>query len=210
MGSRRVLGEEVRPSGFEGSGDEVSGLHPSSMVYMIVGPHSGYSLDEIFDMKAEEERRLGYFYWGYAGSLCHPPKVQDFAQESSKAYGGLPKLVMVATKSRYVSKTVGRISCWSKDGGIFHVLGEGVTLIGCTIAVVCKNLRRHDGILDLNRYLVANGRRTGAPLGWYIRYQVNKACAWRRSERESFLPSREVSVVAVADLVDPFCVYLAE
>lgn len=182
---------------------------PRAILFMIVGPHSGFSLAEIFAMKKKEERRLGHFYWGYAGSLCHPVRVQGFAQEFIKNGGGPPRVIMVETKSRYSSTTVGRIQQYSVDGSRFGKIPSGVTLIGCTVAVTCANLRTCDEQLDLNRYSVADGKRAGAPLGQYVRYQINKACALLR-DGEPLAPARFVNVVAVAELVEPYCVYLAE
>jgi hypothetical protein len=184
-------------------------LEPSSVIYMIVGPHSGFSLDEILEMKKAEELRLGRFYWGYAGSLCHPPKVQDFARQSISRIGEAPKVVMVATMSQYHSKSVGVLGRFSIDGEKYDGIEEGVTLIGCTIAVTCTNLNRCAASIDLNRYRVANGLREGVPMGSYIRYQINKACAFLVPEAPE-LPPRIVSVVATADLVEPFCGYLSE
>jgi len=188
---------------------DITRLQPAAIVFMIVGPHSGFTLDEILKMKQAEEGRLGLFYWGYAGSLCHPGRLQEFAARAKARTKLPPKVVMAATKSKYESKTVGTITRWSIDGDKYQPIPNGVTLIGCTIAVTCRNLEQSDAVLDLNEYFVANGTRKGILLGQYIRYQVNKACGFR-SEAKAEAPSRLVDIVAVADLVDPFCVHLAE
>lgn len=183
--------------------------HLDAIVFMIVGPHSGFSLGAIFEMKKQEEARLGYFYWGYAGTLCYPPRVCEFVAEAMSRVGRVPKVVMVETKSQYKSTSVGRIRRWSVDRKQYQRIPERVTLIGCTIAVTCSNLTLCDEPLDLNRYVVMNGNGATSRLGHYVRYQINKACAIVE-ECEPALPPREVRVVATADLVDPYCIYLAE
>ena len=180
-----------------------------AIVFMIVGPHSGFSLGTIFEMKRQEEARLGYFYWGYAGTLCYPPRVCEFVSDSMSRIGRAPKVVMVETKSEYKSTAVGRVQRWSIDRKQYQRIPAGVTLIGCTIAVTCSNLTLCDQPLDLNRYVVMNGNVATSRLGHFVRYQINKACAILE-ECEPALPPREVRLVATADLVDPYCIYLAE
>lgn len=180
------------------------------MVFMVVGPHSGFSLDEILDMKRLEEDKLGYFFWGYGGSLCHPSRVQRFATEMRAHYGEAPVLVMAETTSKYRSKTVGRLKRFSVDGISYQKLPRWVTLIGCTMAVTCKGLRRIKASMDLNLYRIADGIRSGMPLGKYLRFQLNKACAVKSLVREERIAPRVVDVIAAAELVPPYSVYLAE
>jgi hypothetical protein len=83
-------------------------------------------------------------------------------------------------------------------------------MIGCTIAVTCRNLRVASFELDLNNYSVADGLRRGTPLGEYIRFRLNKACAVLSPARSTTVGERVVDVVAVADLIAPYGVYLRE
>lgn len=180
-----------------------------SILAMIVGPHSGFSLQDIVRIKQEEDSRLGVFYWGYSGTHCHPQRVQDFARQTQSQDGKSPMLVMLETRVPYVSKSVGRIARVSVDGIVFDPLNDAVTLIGCTAALTCTNLRSRNTYIDLNEYAVADGARQGTPLGKYMRYQLNKACAVRTLGERSIEP-RVIRVTATADLVPPYCVYLAE
>jgi hypothetical protein len=179
------------------------------ILYMIVGPHSGYSLDEILNMKQLEERKLGVMYWGYAGSHCRPLRVQRFAVEAETAHGVPPLLVMVETASRYNSQSVGHARFLSSDGLSYEPMPEGVTMIGCTSSLVCRSLTRIDSSIDLNTYRVWGGKGDGEALGTYIRYQVNKACALPCSPAVDRSP-RVVQVVATAELIAPFAVHLSD
>jgi hypothetical protein len=179
-----------------------------AIIYMIAGPHSGYSLDEIFEMKVKEQAELGLCYWGYGGSLCHPRRVVPFAEKVIRTLGASPRIVFGRTATKYVSKSIGRITKFSVDGQVMQPLPSAVTMIGCSIAVVCRNLTPVAATIDLNAYRVANGMRRGRPLGSYIRYQVNKACALRANNTVRSRP-RLVEIVGIADLAAPYCVYLA-
>lgn len=183
-------------------------LSYDAILFMKVGPHSGFTLDEIYKMKSEEEGRFGRFYWGYAGSLCYPTRVRSFAMEADERLGRAPKVVMATTTAKYVNKTVGTIGEWSLDKSVFHPVEDGVTLIGCTIAILCQNLMQVDATLDLDQYAVANGAHAGRRLSRYIQHQVNKACAIRAGGSRN--GQSVVRISAVADLVVPYCVYLRE
>ena len=159
-------------------------------------------------MKKKEEQVLGRFFWGYAGTLCHPSKVIPFVQKSLDGYQQAPQLVMSTTPSKYYSSSVGRIKEYSEDGRTYRPLDDEVTLIGCTYAVIAKNIRQVDVVLDLNKYEMANGSHLGKPLGEFIRYQINKGCAKLYSNDIPPYDPRNVRISYMADLVSPYCVFL--
>lgn len=183
-------------------------IQPAAIVFMIVGPHSGYSLSQILFMKREEEDKLGVLYWGYGGTLCRPERVQAFASECMERFQCAPTVVMVETKSRFASRHIGVLHHYSNDGTSFRPLPRAVTMIGCSVGIVCKNLREVSVEINLNGYRVADGGCAGTLLGDYIRHQVNKACAW--SAHIVGAAPRLVNVIATAALAPPYGVYFRE
>ncbi len=182
---------------------------PPTIIYMIAGPHSGFTLDAILEMKSIEERELGFCYWGYAGSLCHPERVNHFVAEAVARDNRPPQVVFGKTSAKYRSKSLGRITKYSTDAVTLHPLPLAVTMIGCSVAVVCRDFRVVAGSIDLNQYCVANGSRQGLPVGQYIRYQINKACGILGAPSTRPALPRLVNVCAVAQLTAPYCVYLS-
>lgn len=179
----------------------------TSIIFMKVGPHSGYNLNEIFAIKKREEKLCGKFFWGYAGTLCHPSKVNAFVRQSLNDYGGVPMLVMTTTPSKYFSR-LGMINEYSTDGNSYHPLPRGVLLTGCTFSVIGKKLEQVDFTIDLNKYDIVNTKNAGRPLGEYIRYHVNKGCAVLSPSHVEFIEPRNVRVSCIAQLVPPYCVFL--
>jgi len=182
-----------------------------NILFMKVGPHSGFELDEIIKMKKGEEEAHGKFFWGYAGTLCHPFKVVNFVKQSLK-YGKRPMMVMAYTPSKYFSSTTGRIKEYSIDRTRWIPLPEGVVLIGCKYAVIGEGLRQTQILIDLNSYAVWNGGQVtlwgnpGRLLGDYLKGQVNKA-------RAVLLPNsskspRYTQISYIAEIVEPYCVFL--
>lgn len=174
---------------------------------MKAGPHSGYDLDEIFTMKKEEERLHGKFFWGYAGTLCHPIKIHAFVSQSLNEYGNAPMLVLTTTSSKYFSD-LGTIKEYSLDGKDYWPLPAGVFLTGCTFVVIGTNLERVDFTVDLNRYNVADGKNVGRPLGHLIRYHVNKGCAILSPNRVVPIEPKYARVSYIAQLVTPYCAFV--
>ena len=54
------------------------------IIIMKVGPFCGYSLDEIIEIKKQEQLITGKFYFGYGGVFCHPGKVLRFIEQAKK------------------------------------------------------------------------------------------------------------------------------
>ena len=173
---------------------------------MKVGPHSGFGLKKIIEMKKKEESIYGKFFWGYSGVFCRLFKTVKFVEKCLKNYGIVPTFVAIPTKSKYFSHNIGKITEYSIDGKQYHPLPSKVLLIGCKYALICKNLKEVDMTLDLNRYIVRSTKKTQKPLGEYVKYRVNKACAVLMDNPT--LSSKHVNVSFIADLIDPFCVFL--
>jgi len=173
---------------------------------MKVGPHSGFDLDKIIEIKKREEKIYGKFYWGYAGTFCHPEKVIDFVNKSLLDYGRAPMMYMSATASKYFSD-IGRISEYSIDGKNYKHLPKGITLTGCKYAIIAKKIKKVDFSIDLNKYIIVNGSCQGKALGEYIRYHVNKACAMYKNDT-AITTSRFVKISFVAELTNQYAIFL--
>lgn len=181
-------------------------MEPKSIIFMKAGPHSGYTLDEIFKIKKTEEKAYGKLFWGYAGALCHPFRVHTFVKQSLRDYEEVPMLVMTTTSSKYYSKKIGKLKEHSVDGDTYHPLPQKVILIGCKYAVIVRDLQQTNSCLDLNQYKVVDGKEETKLLGNYIRYRVNKACAVRSLDIS--VSPRYVKISYIAKLTAPWCVFL--
>lgn len=174
------------------------------IVLMKVGAHAKEDLDGIIERKKAEESKVGFMFWGYGGSLCHPTKqVHIFAQESLQA--GYPlTLVMTTTKSRLLNQ--GTIaSHYSEDKETWSQIPKDLVVTGSKYALVCKNLTPVDFEIDLADYIVGVGPSRGRSLSEYIGDRVDKACAARTQSRGD---TNSLNVCYVAELVPPFAVFL--
>jgi len=179
-------------------------LRHDAIIFMKAGPHSGDTLEDIIKMKLEEQTKFGRFYWGYSGTLCHPYKVQKFAQEAVNN-GVVPLLVLSPTRSAYDVGGIKKIVHeYSIDDKKWNKLPRGVHLWNCKFAITASNMQKVDQYIDLNEYIVASGKKA-CPLGEYIRYRVNKACAiFRGMSNQPCL----TKISYIAELVPPFCIFL--
>lgn len=176
------------------------------IIYMKIGYHTNEEIDEIVKRKLKEERDVGYFFWGYGGSFCHPlNQIKPFI-EKCLAIGIKPKLLMSFTPSKYIS-TPNFAKEYSTDKKDWRPLPEKVSIKGSKYAIVCKNLKKVNVEIDLNSYMVGVGNKKGTPLGEYIRYRVDKACAFLNDSKKK-LPEKTVKIVYVADIINPWAVFV--
>lgn len=183
---------------------------PRFIFFMKVGPHSGLTLQEIIAIKEKEERKCGKFFWGYAGTLCHPFRVTSFAKYAI-ASGVTPMLVMAYTPSAYLaSKKL--LTEFSEDGIHWQPLPKGVVLTGCKYAVIGRGLRPCKMKIDINSYVIWESAQQrlwegfARTLGDYLRGQVNKACAILSPSPKK--PRREVEIIYAAEITEPYCVFV--
>lgn len=176
----------------------------SFVIYMKVGPYCGYQLQEIIEIKQREERLCGQFFWGYGGVFCHPKRVIPFVEIALKR-GMKPKLLFSVTNSHFVSPR-GRASQQSKDRINWEQLPPEVLLVGNQFSLVAQNLTPVNEKVDLGSYSSMLGAQTGKPLSEYIKYRVDKSCAiYRQGENSN---TRIVDISFLADLVEPYCIYV--
>ena len=172
------------------------------IIVMKVGPHSNMSLDEIIDSKNNEEILNNVHYWGYSGVFCRPKQVQEFCKKSV-LNNHTPKLILIETKSSYNSD-IGFINEYSVDNINYIKFKNPVQLQGAQFSFVTKNLRKYDKF-KLDDFVVVGGKNNGKPLSKHLVYRVNKCFGKYNSNSNS----TELSVL-VADLVEPYAVWLKE
>ena len=172
------------------------------IIVMKVGPHSDMSLDEIIESKNKEEIGNGVHYWGYSGVFCRPKQVQEFCKKSIMNNHS-PKLVLIETKSSY-SSNIGYINEYSEDNKNYKRFKSPVQLQGAQFSFVAKNIRKYNKF-RLDDFVVVSGKNDGKVLSSHLRFKVNKCFA----KYEVNSNDKEISVL-VADLVEPYAVWLKE
>lgn len=170
----------------------------NDIIVMKVGPHSDMSLDEIIESKNKEEIGNGVHYWGYSGVFCRPKQVQEFCKNSK-----FPKLVLIETKSSY-SSSIGFINEYSEDNINYKKFKSPVQLQGAQFSFVAKNIRKYNGF-KLDDFIVVSGKNDGKPLSRHLKFKVNKCFAKYKGNSND----KEINVL-VADLVEPYAVWLKE
>lgn len=177
----------------------------SSIVFMKVGFHAGEDLDHIIIRKTEEQQKCGCIFWGYGGNSCHPTTQIGPFVAAALASHQRPLLAMKLTDSKFEGKPKFATE-FSVDGTEWARLPDGAMVKGSKYALVCRNLRRVNTVLNLCEYEVAIGPSTGKNLGTHLRYRVDKACAAFIGNCLSLPHKAEITYVA--EIVEPYAVFL--
>ena len=176
----------------------------SHIIFMKAGPYCGFDLDEIIEIKQNEEKACGKFFWGYGGVFCHPKRVLPFIQ-LALSQGTQPVLLFTITASKF-SSSIGQAKEYSADKKMWQPLPKEVLLVGNEYALVGNNLRGINLTLDLSEYRSMLGEKRGKSLDEYIRYRIDKSCAVY-DPNLSRTP-REVTISYISELVPPYCVFV--
>lgn len=186
-------------------------IHPGAgVLYMKVGTHAKEGLAEIIERKRREIDEAGFAMWGYGGSTCYPTSmVQPFARAFAEK--GQPiHLVMQKMNSRHYAEQV-RATKFSVDGTKWETIPEAINVLGSRYALMIKNLREHEDELDLGSTRVAVGRNEGRVGSRYVQGQADKACLLiTEPERVNEAEHKKVKIDLVAELIDPYAVFLSE
>lgn len=185
-------------------------IHPGAgVLYMKVGTHAKEGLAEIIERKRREIDQAGFAMWGYGGSTCYPTSmVQPFAR--TFASRGQPiHLVMQKMNSRHYAEQV-RAARFSVDGTKWETIPEAINVLGSRYALMIKNLREHDDELDLSSTRVAVGRNEGRIGSRYVQGQADKACLLVTEPERANAEHKKVKIDLIAELIDPYAVFLSE
>lgn len=185
-------------------------IHPGAgVLFMKVGVHAKEGLAEIIERKRREIDEAGIAMWGYGGSTCFPTSmVQPFAK--SFAQKGKPiHLVMQKMNSRHYAEPV-RAEKFSVDGTTWQKIPEAINVLGSRFALVIRNLREHEDELDLSATRVAVGRNEGRLGSRYVQGQADKACLEVTPPELVNIEPKKVKIDLVAELAEPYAVFLSE
>ncbi|HXH42390.1 MAG TPA: hypothetical protein VNK51_00935 [Bradyrhizobium sp.] len=183
----------------------------AGILYMKVGKHAQESLADIIKRKSEEIRKAGFTMWGYGGNTCHPTTmVQPFAEEAQKK--GTPIfLCMQAMDSKHDAEPL-RAQEYSVDGLKWQEIPKAINVLGSRYALMIKNLREEEHVLKLHQTRVAVGANAGRVGSRYIKGRIDKACLLvdEKPELANEAETAEVNINLIADLVDPYSVFLRD
>ncbi len=181
----------------------------NGVLFMKVGTHAQETLDSIIERKTKEIEDAGFAMWGYGGGTCHPgTMVRPFAQAKA-TNGGIIKLVMQEMESHHFAEQV-RADQFSVDGIEWRDIPSAINVLGSRYALVIKDLHKEEFKLPLARTRVALGPSEGRVGTRYIQGRVDKACLeiMEMPELANDEKNPEIDIDLVADLVDPYAVFL--
>jgi len=183
------------------------------ILIMKAGPYCGYSLDKIINIKQEEEKSCGKFFWGYGGVFCRPHIVQTFVSYA-KTKKSKVSVLFSETASSFKPLRQERFTQSSPDISHWSSLEEKVLLVGNKsvphFAITASKLKRNDFELNLRDYYLFTPPTLfpgkAKHLDKYLRSRVDKACAIYSPVTED--KKRTIKISYTAELVEPFCVYI--
>lgn len=185
-------------------------IHPGAgVLYMKVGTHAQEGLADIIARKRREIEEAGFAMWGYGGNTCHPSSmVQPFARDLA-ARGQPINLVMHEMNSRHYAEQV-RAERYSVNGTDWQEIPKAINVLGSRFALMIRDLREQEDELDLAATRVAVGPNTGRLGSRYVQGQADKACLLVTEPENLNDEGRKVRIDLVAELVDPYAVFLSE
>ena len=176
---------------------------PKYILIMKIGPFCGFSLQEIIDIKIQEEQIVGKFFLGYSGVFCHPKRVSEFIKLATSE-GEKVTVLFTVTPSNFYSP-IEKLLNYSIDNQHWIELPTDVLLVGSKYSIVANNLRPVDFEIDLTQYQSMLGPVPGKPLNEYLRFRCDKSCAIY-SPRATEI-SKTAKIAYMCELVDEGCVY---
>lgn len=175
-----------------------------NVLFMKIGTHANEELADIIERKKREISDAGFAMWGYGGNTCHPrTMVQPFARRSAGASKPI-LLCMQPMDSRHFADPI-RADEYSVDGAHWDPVPERINVWGSRYALCIRDLHEVDGSLALSRARVALGTSKGRAGDEYISGHVDKACFEIVDAGD---PTSEVQIGFVAEIVEPYAVFL--
>ncbi len=185
-------------------------LTPPAFVWCIAGPHINESLAEIVDRKSRDVERFGWCLWAYGGTgNAHPEtEVRRLAEDHSG--GGALPLLMPDRGKKWPEVGVPFTGYRKSRDGEIVTLPRGMTPVtgGRTSwAFWITSLEWSEAAkVDVSQYVAPYSRSGPRRLPEYLRGSHGRACAARA---EMVAPPDERGIHVVAELRDPFAVFLA-
>lgn len=180
----------------------------TGIFFMRVGTHARETLEEIVARKTREIEQVGYTFWGYGGTICHPITiVQPFAKD--RAAAGKPLfLCMEEMKSeRYFGEPLAAAE-YSEDGRTWHPVPGEIRVLGSRYALKIDGLRAETLTLPLERTRIPVGPFSGRLGSRFVRDNIDKACLVVGAEPGMPEPGSERVISLVADILAPYALLL--
>jgi hypothetical protein len=179
-------------------------------VVSVMGDHAGESTDEIFQRKEKDIERVGKTFWLVRSPKARPLQVQELCKTDTVVY-----MIFIAPAAKGgASPTTSANPAreYSDDRVIWHRFPSDLSPVtgklgaGASALVFDTLSRNVPGTLDLWGY--AEALDTKKPLTFIL--GCSTVCAIRKdtSSYPEKLKSRYREIVAVARVVDPYCVWL--
>lgn len=183
-------------------------LRPGAgVIFMKVGVHANEPLEEIIGRKQKEIEAEGFALWGYGGNTCHPRSmVQPFAQEFAAKEQPI-HLVMHEMKSNHFALPA-RAVRYSADDINWEIIPDGINCVGSRFALKIKELSQTDLLLPLASTYVPVGPNKGRRGTNYIKGQADKACLVVTDEEPDADERKDLKIGLIAELVEPYAVFL--
>lgn len=179
----------------------------SALLFMKIGMHAHEDLATIIARKQKEIEDAGFAMWGYGGNTCHPTTmVQPFAQ-AHRSSGKPIVLAMHRMNSNHLAEPL-RAEEFSTNGTDWQPVPEAINVLGSRYALCIKNLAEVSKSLPLAATHVAIGNSRGRTGDAYVKGRVDKACLEFADSLTGDAGEDAVSIELVADLVEPYAVFL--
>lgn len=178
-------------------------------VVSVMGDHAGESVDAIFKRKIADIGRTGKTFWLIKSPKARPEPVQEICRPTP----AFTIFVHPATTGGARPTTAETAAeAYSADGASWHRLPHGISPVtgkldsGASALVFDKMEMAVSGILDLWGY--RDFSDPGAPLKFILGCSTVCAVRENMASHPGRMKSRYRGVIAVARLVEPYCVWL--
>lgn len=180
----------------------------NGVVITIVGEHAGESLSQIFQRKKNDIDQYGYTYWLFKSHSARPEVVQQLAQkikENLKCYfiHASTKSGARPTKQQEVSRS------YSSDNITWKPIHSQMRVTGSSsssFALVLKEIKLTESLIDLWDY--SRYPDLDLPIKPRLGDSTIPAIEKYSGDHPGKVISHVREVVAIGELVFPFCVYL--
>lgn len=180
----------------------------TGIFFMRVGIHARESLQEIFARKSAEIDKVGYTFWGYGGSSCHPVTiVQPFAKQ--RAMADMPVFLCMEemTSEHYFGEPLAAAE-FSEDGRVWQAVPDEIRVLGSRYALKIRNLRVEAFDLPLEDTRIPVGTSSGRSGDHFVRDRIDKACLVVEPGAGLTRSSSHRQISLIADILSPYAMLL--